>query len=109
MEGRGCYHGAAALMLPLPLRRRRRGCHRRPPGRPDVCRKSAARFMPAGEGSVAMLIFMVRRFGTMILTLLVVSVLVFSLLEINVHSVATQVLGPYSLKEQDGQSVGTGK
>src|SRR3546814_12985522 len=47
-----------------------------------------------------MLIFMVRRFGTMILTMLVVSVLVFSLLEINVDSVATKVLGPYSLQEQ---------
>src|SRR3546814_11331180 len=47
-----------------------------------------------------MLIFKVRRFGTMILTMLVVSVLVFSLLEINVDSVATNVLGPYSLQEQ---------
>ena len=47
-----------------------------------------------------MLIFMVRRFGTMVLTMLVVSILVFSLLEINVDSVATKVLGPYSSQEQ---------
>jgi len=47
-----------------------------------------------------MLIFMVRRFGTMLLTMLVVSVLVFLLLEINVEGVATKVLGPYSSQEQ---------
>jgi len=47
-----------------------------------------------------MLIFMVRRFGTMILTMLVVSVLVFLLLEINIDGVATKVLGPYSSQEQ---------
>src|SRR3546814_14610375 len=47
-----------------------------------------------------MLIFMVRRFGTMILTMLEVSVLVFALLEITVDSVATKVLGSYSLQEQ---------
>src|SRR3546814_18209397 len=47
-----------------------------------------------------MLIFMVRRFGTMVLTMLVVSILVFSLLEINIDSVATKVLGPYSSQEQ---------
>jgi peptide/nickel transport system permease protein len=47
-----------------------------------------------------MLIFMVRRFGTMLLTMLVVSVLVFLLLEINVDGVATKVLGPYSSQEQ---------
>ena len=34
-----------------------------------------------------MLIFMVRRFGTMLLTMLVVSILVFLLLEINVERV----------------------
>ncbi|WP_193370485.1 ABC transporter permease [Pelagibius marinus] len=47
-----------------------------------------------------MLIFMVRRFGTMALTMLVVSILVFLLLEINVESVATKVLGPYTSQEQ---------
>lgn len=47
-----------------------------------------------------MLIFMARRFGTMILTMLVVSILVFMLLEINVESVATKVLGPYTSQEQ---------
>lgn len=47
-----------------------------------------------------MLIFMLRRFGTMLLTMLVVSVLVFLLLEINIDGVATKVLGPYSSQEQ---------
>jgi peptide/nickel transport system permease protein len=47
-----------------------------------------------------MLIFMVRRFGTMILTMLVVSILVFLLLEINVEGVAIKVLGPYTSVEQ---------
>ncbi len=47
-----------------------------------------------------MLIFMVRRFGTMILTMLVVSILVFLLLEINVEGVAIKVLGPYTSEEQ---------
>jgi len=47
-----------------------------------------------------MLIFMTRRFGTMILTMLVVSILVFLLLEINIEGVATKVLGPYSSQEQ---------
>jgi len=47
-----------------------------------------------------MLIFMLRRFGTMVLTMLVVSILVFLLLEINVDGVATKVLGPYSSQEQ---------
>lgn len=47
-----------------------------------------------------MLIFMARRFGTMVLTMLVVSILVFLLLEINVESVATKVLGPYTSQEQ---------
>lgn len=47
-----------------------------------------------------MLVFIVRRFGTMALTMLVVSVLVFLLLEINVESVATKVLGPYTSQEQ---------
>lgn len=47
-----------------------------------------------------MLIFMVRRFGTMLLTMLVVSILVFLLLEINVEGVAVKVLGPYTSQEQ---------
>lgn len=47
-----------------------------------------------------MLIFMLRRLGTMVLTMLVVSILVFLLLEINVDGVATKVLGPYSSQEQ---------
>ena len=47
-----------------------------------------------------MLIFMLRRFGTMVLTMVVVSILVFLLLEINVESVATKVLGPYTSQEQ---------
>jgi peptide/nickel transport system permease protein len=47
-----------------------------------------------------MLIFMARRFGTMILTMLVVSILVFLLLEINVEGVAIKVLGPYTSVEQ---------
>jgi peptide/nickel transport system permease protein len=47
-----------------------------------------------------MLIFVVRRFGTMVLTMVVVSLLLFLLLEINVASVAIKVLGPYSSDEQ---------
>ncbi|MGF1592088.1 MAG: ABC transporter permease [Kiloniellaceae bacterium] len=47
-----------------------------------------------------MLIFMLRRFGTMVLTMVVVSILVFLLLEINVESVAIKVLGPYTSMEQ---------
>jgi len=47
-----------------------------------------------------MLIFMVRRFGTMLLTMLVVSILVFLLLEINIEGVAIKVLGPYTSVEQ---------
>lgn len=47
-----------------------------------------------------MLIFIVRRLGTMVLTMVVVSVLLFLLLEINPGSVAVKVLGPYSSQEQ---------
>ena len=47
-----------------------------------------------------MLIFIVRRAGTMLLTMVVVSILLFLLLELNVESVAIKVLGPYSLEEQ---------
>ena len=47
-----------------------------------------------------MLVFLVRRTGAMILTMIVVSVLLFLLLELNVDNVATKVLGPYSTIEQ---------
>jgi peptide/nickel transport system permease protein len=43
-----------------------------------------------------MLVFIVRRLGTMVLTMVVVSILLFLLLEINVDGVAIKVLGPYS-------------
>jgi len=46
-----------------------------------------------------MLIFIAKRFGFMIVTMLVVSMLLFLLLEINVDGVATKVLGPYSSQE----------
>jgi len=47
-----------------------------------------------------MLIFIVRRLGTTILTMVVVSLLLFLLLEINPGAVAIKVLGPYSSEEQ---------
>ena len=47
-----------------------------------------------------MLVFLVRRTGAMILTMIVVSVILFLLLEVNVSNVATKVLGPYSTIEQ---------
>ena len=47
-----------------------------------------------------MLIFIARRIGTMVLTMLVVSLLLFLLLEINVEGVAIKVLGPYTSEEQ---------
>jgi len=47
-----------------------------------------------------MLVFIVRRFGTMALTMIVVSILLFLLMEVNVESVAVKVLGPYSSAEQ---------
>jgi peptide/nickel transport system permease protein len=47
-----------------------------------------------------MLVFIVRRFGTMVLTMIVVSILLFLLMEVNVQSVAVKVLGPYSSLEQ---------
>ena len=47
-----------------------------------------------------MLIFIVRRLGTMALTMVVVSILLFLLLEINVEGVAVKVLGAYSSEEQ---------
>lgn len=46
-----------------------------------------------------MMVFIVRRLGTMVLTMVVVSILLFLLLEINVAGVAIKVLGPYSLPE----------
>jgi len=47
-----------------------------------------------------MLIFTVKRLGLMILTMIVVSILVFLLLEVNVDGVAVKVLGPYTSDEQ---------
>ena len=47
-----------------------------------------------------MLIFVMRRVGTMVLTMVVVSILLFLLLEISPGSVAVKVLGPYSSEEQ---------
>jgi peptide/nickel transport system permease protein len=47
-----------------------------------------------------MLILISKRLGLMALTMLAVSILVFLLLEINIHGVATKVLGPYSSQDQ---------
>jgi len=47
-----------------------------------------------------MVIFVLRRLGTMALTMLVVSLLLFLLLELTPGNVATKVLGPYSSVEQ---------
>ena len=47
-----------------------------------------------------MLIFILRRAGSMILTMIVVSMLLFLLLEVNSDSVAIKVLGPYSSENQ---------
>jgi len=47
-----------------------------------------------------MVIFVLRRLGTMALTMLVVSLLLFLLLELTPGNVATKVLGPYSSEEQ---------
>ncbi len=47
-----------------------------------------------------MLVFIVRRLGTMVLTMVVVSILLFLALEINIDGVAVKVLGPYSSEEQ---------
>jgi peptide/nickel transport system permease protein len=47
-----------------------------------------------------MVIFILRRLGTMALTMLVVSLLLFLLLELTPGNVATKVLGPYSSVEQ---------
>ncbi len=47
-----------------------------------------------------MLLFVLRRIGTMALTMIVVSIILFILLELTPGSVATKVLGPYSSEEQ---------
>jgi peptide/nickel transport system permease protein len=47
-----------------------------------------------------MVIFILRRLGTMALIMLVVSMLLFLLLELTPGNVATKVLGPYSSQEQ---------
>jgi peptide/nickel transport system permease protein len=47
-----------------------------------------------------MVLFILRRLGAMVLTMLVVSVLLFLLLELTPGNVATKVLGPYSSEEQ---------
>jgi peptide/nickel transport system permease protein len=47
-----------------------------------------------------MLIFFGKRLSYLLLTMLVVSVLLFLLLEVNGHSVAIKVLGPYTSEEQ---------
>ena len=47
-----------------------------------------------------MLVFIAKRLGFMVLTMLVVSILVFLLLELSPGNVATKVLGPYSSEEQ---------
>jgi peptide/nickel transport system permease protein len=47
-----------------------------------------------------MLVFIAKRFGQMLFTMIGVSILVFLLLEIDVEGVAVGVLGPYSSEEQ---------
>ena len=47
-----------------------------------------------------MLIFIAKRLGQMVVIMLVVSIMLFLLLEINVESIATKVLGQYSTPEQ---------
>jgi len=47
-----------------------------------------------------MLVFIAKRLGFMVITMLVVSMLVFLLLEVNGDSVAIKVLGPYTSDEQ---------
>jgi len=47
-----------------------------------------------------MLLFVTRRLGTMVLTMIVVSIILFILLELTPGNVATKVLGPYSSEEQ---------
>ena len=47
-----------------------------------------------------MVVLIFKRIGFMILTMLVVSILLFLLLEISPGNVATKVLGPYTSEEQ---------
>ena len=47
-----------------------------------------------------MLVFTAKRLGFMVMTMLIVSLLLFLLLEFSPGSVATKVLGPYSSEEQ---------
>lgn len=47
-----------------------------------------------------MLVLISRRFGSMVITMVAVSILLFLALQINVDSVARSVLGPYSSEEQ---------
>ena len=47
-----------------------------------------------------MLIFILKRFGQMLLIMVVISIMLFLLLEINIESVAVKVLGQYSTEEQ---------
>ena len=47
-----------------------------------------------------MSLFVLRRLGTMVLTMIVVSIILFILLELTPGNVATKVLGPYSSEEQ---------
>lgn len=57
----------------------------------------------AGSGAdqgTGVISFFLKRVGFMLVTMLIVSVLLFLLLEFNVESVATKVLGQYSLPEQ---------
>jgi peptide/nickel transport system permease protein len=52
------------------------------------------------ETEESMLIFLVKRLGHLVFTMLVVSILVFLVLELDPGSVAQKVLGPYSNMEQ---------
>jgi peptide/nickel transport system permease protein len=47
-----------------------------------------------------MVVFILKRIGFMIVTMVIVSILLFTLLELQPGSVATKVLGPYSSQEQ---------
>jgi peptide/nickel transport system permease protein len=47
-----------------------------------------------------MIIFLAKRFSHMVMTMLVLSMLIFLMLEINGENVATQVLGPFVTQEQ---------
>ena len=47
-----------------------------------------------------MLVFIMRRLGTTVITMIIVSILIFLALELNVETVARGVLGPYSSEQQ---------